>query len=242
MRPSLPALLQCASLTHRSRLLSHSLVDIYVGPDGDSYPVHEKLLCYHSPVLRRHFYAKNARNTTYGLDDEEPATFDLLLGFLYSGRLPPPIQEPDVGPLLDGYLLSQRLEMARLGEACVDAVRGYYQGRGTYPSLRRVQYVYEHTDEDNAMREMMVSSIARYLTLGDGIPKHWAAALGRNGPLAVDIIRAIQEWHLEGRSVPDAREGKHVGFSNIEGSSITGGSAYGDDTNGGMGSPQLSSP
>lgn len=60
----------------------------------------------------------------------------------------------------------------------------------------------------------MVSSIARYLTLGEKIPKHWDGALRRNGQLAVDIIRAIQEWHLEGRSIPDARE-HGMGFSSI---------------------------
>ena len=198
--------------------------------------MHEKLLCYHSPVLRRHFYAKNTRNTTYGLDDEEPETFDALLGFLYTGALPPATDERAVGPLLELYLLAERLEMARLAEACVEAVRDYFHRQGTYPSLRRVQYVYEHTEADNPMREMMVGSVARYLTLGDGIPKHWAAALGRNGPLAVDIIRSIQGWHFESRSVPDVRE-KVMGFTNVEGT--PGGSANGDGLNGGFESPKF---
>jgi len=40
--------------------------------------------------------------------------------------------------------------------------------------------------------------------------------------LAVDIIRAIQEWHLESRSVPDARDASAdrgrttKGFSTVE--------------------------
>ena len=79
------------------------------------------------------------------------------------------------------------------------------------------------------MREMMVGSIARYLTLSDSIPEHWAKALKKNGQLSVDIIRSIQEWHLEERAVPDARDasvdrGRNifkggVGFSAVEGSS-----------------------
>ena len=63
------------------------------------------------------------------------------------------------------------------------------------------------------MREMMVGSVARFLTLGEQIPKHWDGALRRNGQLAVDIIRAIQEWHLEGRSVPDVRDKEAMGRS-----------------------------
>ena len=77
------------------------------------------------------------------------------------------------------------------------------------------------------MREMMVGAVARFLTLSEKIPAHWEKALRKNGQLAVDIIRSIQEWHLEGRSVPDARdasaergrgEGK-LGFSAVEGAS-----------------------
>ena len=84
------------------------------------------------------------------------------------------------------------------------------------------------------MREMMVGSVARYLTLSDAIPTHWEAALKRNGQLAVDIIRSIQEWHLEGRSVPDARDASMdrgrgnnaVGFSSVE--RVEEGSSFGD--------------
>ena len=93
--------------------------------------------------------------------------------------------------------------------------------------------MYANTDEDNVMREMMVGSVARYLTLADSIPEHWAKALKKNGQLSVDIIRSIQEWHLEARQVPDARDasvdrGRNtfkgpVGFSHVEeGSSMEG--------------------
>jgi hypothetical protein len=100
-------------------------------------------------------------------------------------------------------------------------VRDFYHSTSTYPGLRRVQYIYAETDEDNEMREMMVSSVARQLTTSDKIPIHWAKALQRNGQLAVDIIRAIQQWHLEERSIPDFRDGSRTrgrqeGFSAVE--------------------------
>lgn len=96
--------------------------------------------------------------------------------------------------------------MAKLADDVVNVVRDFYHSTDTYPGLRRVQYIYSNTDDDNVMREMMVGSIARYLALGDSIPNHWAKALRRNGQLALDIIRSVQEWHLEERAVPDPRD------------------------------------
>jgi len=180
-----------------------------------------------SPFFASIFYDKKAnsrpgQNKSYGLPDEDDLPFEALVGWLYSRSIQPPKEEKDIGPLLDLYLLADKFEVEKLASDVVDAVREFYHSTATYPGLRRVQYIYSNTSEDNMMREMMVSSIARYLTLGDAIPKHWANALRKNGQLAVDIIRAIQEWHLESRSVPDVRDasvdrGRTIkGFSSIE--------------------------
>ncbi|KAI9735128.1 MAG: hypothetical protein M1834_001716 [Cirrosporium novae-zelandiae] len=208
-------------------LLSHSLVDIYVGPQNTSFTLHEKLLCHYSPFFTSHFYTSANRSSTktpsYGLPDEEEEPFILLVGWLYSQSLPQPNEEGDVGKLLDVYLLADKFEMTLLADEVVEVVRAFYHSQNSYPGLRRVQYIYANTSEDNRMREMMVSSIARFLTLSEAIPAHWERALRKNAQLAVDIIRAIQEWHLESRTVPDPRDGS-IGFASIhedeEGSSF----------------------
>ncbi|KAL8981038.1 MAG: hypothetical protein Q9177_005700 [Variospora cf. flavescens] len=213
-------------------LLTHTLVDIYVGEENSHYPLHEKLLCHHSPFFASIFYNKSnssSRTKEFGLPEVEDAAFALFVGWLYARALRSPDEENDIGPLLDLYFLATKLQIAALQTDIVDTVRAYYHNNETYPGLRRVQYVYANTDEDNVMREMMVGSVARYLTLSDSIPEHWANALKKNGQLSVDIIRSIQEWHLEARNVPDARDasvdrGRNgfkgaVGFSHVEGNS-----------------------
>ena len=199
------------------------MVDIYVGPDSNHWILHEKLLCHHSPFFAKLFYDKSTKASStkaYGMPETEDLPFRLLVGWLYSATLRYPSSENDIGPLLDLYLLSQTLQMAKLGEDVVETVRQFYHDQESYPGLRRVQYVYANTEDDNPMREMMVSAVARFLTLSEGIPAHWDRALRKNGQLAVDIIRAIQEWHLESRSVPDAREVSaergRVGFSGVD--------------------------
>lgn len=216
-----------------NELLSSSLVDIYVGADSTHWILHEKLLCHHSPFFAKRFYTKGkqtASSKSFGLPDDDDQPFELFVGWLYSRALRYPEEEKDVGPLLDLYFLAHKFEIQKLSDDVVEMVRAFYHNNESYPGLRRVQYVYANTEEDNPMREMMVGSVARYLTLADSIPLHWERALKRNGQLAVDIIRSIQEWHLEGRSVPDARDASMdrgrgqnaVGFSNVQEGSTTG--------------------
>jgi len=230
-------------------LLTSSLVDIYVGAESTHWTIHERLLTYHSPFFSSIFYAddkkeekKNRGNKSYGLPDEDDYPFELLVGWLYSRSIRQPKDEKDIGPLLDLYLLSEKFQMKQLGLDIVELARDYYHSTSTYPGLRRVQYVYAETDEDNELREMMVSSVARQLTTSEKIPIHWAQALQRNGQLAVDIIRAIQQWHIEERSIPDARDGSRargrqangLGFSSVEREGESVETAGTDDTNMGV--------
>jgi len=219
MTDSQPASLPApATVKHLHELLSTSLASVYVGPESTHWTLHEKLLCHWSPFFRRHFYSP-ANNKSLGLPDADNEPFELFVGWLYSRSVRFPEKEADIGPLLDLYLLAEKFEIQQLGLDVTDAVREFYHAHETYPGLRRVQYIYANTDEDSPMREMMIGAVARYLTLSEKIPAHWEAALKRNGQLAVDIIRSIQEWHLEDRSVPDARDGSQDrgrGFSAVE--------------------------
>lgn len=197
-----------------NELLTTAMVSIYVGPENTHWYIHERLLCYYSPFFSDVFYAndKNAekqkaqRNKAYGLPDVEDLSFEMLVGWLYSRDIKVPREEKDVGPLLDLYLLSDKLRMERLSRELVEAISHFYYQSQSYPSLRRVQHIYANTDEDNEMREMMVGAVAKLLTTSEKIPAHWASALQRNGQLAVDIIRSIQQWKIEEKTIPDARD------------------------------------
>lgn len=190
------------------------MVSIYVGPENTHWYIHERLLCYYSPFFADIFYAddknpekqKAKSRKAYGLQDEEDLSFEMLVGWLYSRDIKVPTEEKDVGPLLDLYLLSERLRMDKLSAELVEAISHYYYQSQTYPSLRRVQHVYANTDDDNEMREMMVGAVAKLLTTSEKIPAHWASALQRNGQLAVDIIRSIQHWKINDKDIPDARD------------------------------------
>lgn len=189
------------------------MVNIYVGQENTHWYIHERLLCYYSPFFADIFYAddkdkdaKVKKDKAYGLPDEEDLAFEMLVGWLYSRTIKVPTEEKDLGPLLDLYLLSQKLQTEKLSNELVEAVSHFYYQQHTYPSLRRVQHIYSNTDSDNDMREMMVGAVAKMLTTSEKVPSHWASALQRNGQLAVDIIRSIQQWKIEEQTIPDARD------------------------------------
>ncbi|KAL1601622.1 hypothetical protein SLS60_006537 [Paraconiothyrium brasiliense] len=189
-----------------NELLSRSMVDIYVGPENTHWILHEKLLCYHSPFFRSIFYAKGSTNKTYGLPDEEDAPFKTFVGWLYSSSLPVPREESDLTMLFDLYLMAEKFQIPALIADVLQVVREWYKFSDTYPGLRRVQYVYANTEDGSPMRHMLVHSVARMVVLEQGIPTHWDKALKKNGQLAVDILKAIQDWRLDEQIIPDSRD------------------------------------
>jgi hypothetical protein len=182
------------------------MVDIYVGPENTHWILHEKLLCHYSPFFRRIFYAKNSNTTSFGLPEEEDAPFKTFVGWLYSSSLPVPREEADLGLMFDLYLMAEKFQIPNLIADVLQVVREWYKYSDTYPGLRRVQYVYANTEEGSPMRHMLVHAVARFMVIEKGIPAHWDKALRKNGQLAVDIIRAIQDWRLDEEVVPDARD------------------------------------
>ncbi|KAI7541987.1 hypothetical protein KC331_g8240 [Hortaea werneckii] len=199
-----------------NELLSHDIVDIYVGPENTHWALHEKLLCHRSPFFRNVFWTNtptnkgNRQNQTFGLPDDDDVPFRHFVGWLYSDHVPPPREEKDLTTLIDLYLMGEKWSIPRLTLSVLETIRIFYHDTASWPSLRRVQYVYANSDPDSPLRQLLVSCVARMLVLsppdGERMPEHWEKALRRNGQLAVDIILCVQKWHFEPESVPDARE------------------------------------
>jgi hypothetical protein len=185
------------------------MVDIYVGPENTHWILHEKLLCARSTFFRSIFYddSKSASSSkSFGLPDDDDDAFKSFVGWLYSGTVPPPRAESDLGVCFELYLMGERWGIEALRNDVLDVVRTWYWDTNTYPGLRRVQYVYANTEEGSAMRKLLVGSVARMLVLSnEGLPKHWDKALRKNGQLAVDIITRVQQWNLHEEEVPDPR-------------------------------------
>lgn len=195
------------------------MVDIYVGSQNTHWILHEKLLCSKSTFFSKIFWdSSNNRfskkrgpnpstgSKSFGLPDEDDEPFRLFVAWLYSGHVPFPEEESDLGNLFDLYLMGEKWAIAELVRDALDTVRKWYRVSDTFPGLRRVQYIYANTDSTSPMRQLLVGSVARMLVLGDGMPAHWDKALRKNGQLAVDLILSMQQWRIDETDVPDARQ------------------------------------
>lgn len=200
------------ALTNIRRLLSHDLVDIYVGLDNTRWVLHEKLLTHRSKFFKKALAGKNGRRNEYfGLPDEEDYPFRLFVAWLYADTVPPANEEKDLGQLLDLYLMGEKWEINKLKLDVMNTVRAWYHDTDSWPGLRRVQYIYANTAPDSPMRELMISCAARMFVLGEGLPPHWERAMRRDGAqLAVDILLSMQKWKIDASIVPDARKPPQV--------------------------------
>ncbi|KAK8212575.1 hypothetical protein IWZ01DRAFT_533727 [Phyllosticta capitalensis] len=208
-------------------LLSHDLVDIYVGSDNTHWILHEKLLCARSKFFSKIFQSKETKDkhqsASFGLPDEDDESFAAFVSWLYGGGVRSPREEKDLTVLFDLYLMGEKWAVGSLVADTLTEVREWYARTDTYPGLRRVQYVYANTDEGSALRRLLVHSVARMLALSDrGIPQHWDKALRKNGQLAVDIIRAIQEWRIDALKVPDPRHDPESAIPNFKADDVDG--------------------
>lgn len=182
------------------------MVDIYVGQENTHWILHEKLLCYRSKFFRNVFYGKESKTHSFGLPDEEDEPFRLFVGWLYSGAVPTPKEEKDLGNLFELYLMSEKWDIDGLTKESLEAVRNFYKDNDSFPALRRVQYVYANTEQESPMRQLLIGSIARMLVLGEGMAPQWDKALRKNGQLAVDIMLVMQKWGLDKDAIPDPRQ------------------------------------
>lgn len=181
------------------------MVDVEVGQEGTHWLLHEKLLTHRSKFFENAL-SKEGDGHKMSLPDEENDSFRLFVGWLYSASVPTPREEKDLGNLFELYLMSEKWDIRGLTEETLKAVRNFYKDTDSYPALRRVQYIYANTEQESAMRQLLIGSIARMLVLGDGMPTQWDKALRKNGQLAVDIMLVMQKWGLDKDAIPDPRQ------------------------------------
>jgi hypothetical protein len=187
------------------------LVDFHIGSSSQHFQVAANLLIQHCEFFKKILGEGTSQLvSTFEFPDVEESTFQLFLDWINKpGNLPSAADEADLTELFELYVLAGRKFLVRdLTLDIVEAVKRFYGETGTYPSLRRVQYIRANTSALDVLRCVLVDMTARNLIVGkeQEMPAHWKKAMSRDGDLGWELLNAARTWSLEDLNVPDCRE------------------------------------
>lgn len=172
-------------------IIAHSsewgdIVTVVVGDERREFTVHEGLLRHHSVWFRNRLNGRWGDVKHVELLHDDPATFELFVGFAYHYKLLPPIVNPkaskttdeqDVRPikrprieraghhtrmqLTNLYIFADVLQCERLQCAAIDAYCKKANEEWTTPSRSMVQYMYENTTVGCGLRKLVVDEFTK---------------------------------------------------------------------------------
>ncbi|QDS71069.1 hypothetical protein FKW77_008809 [Venturia effusa] len=196
----------------RERLLSGPMVDVYVGGAKRHWSLHRNLLAYHSEYLEAElqqspepFPLKNGSGASNGLrldlPEDEPAGFELLVKWLYQGRL------DDVSSIDDDqekyeyavacqklHILCDRFELPKLKNIAMDQYRKGLSQAGLVPDAEELSAIYKQSSETSPFRKLMVKIAARQIMDPDTEKdaESYRKCFDDSPDFAIDLVNAIK--------------------------------------------------
>lgn len=155
------------------------MVDIYVGPEKEHFHVHRAAICGKIPYFEKMFkdgdfvesYTKSAT-----FPEDEPESFDLLLGWVYHGsiKVPAAIRDDRGDPELSRvpnslYKLAKKICLPQLQDQVVDILRD--SDRQTYclSSTDTILNAYSETRKKSGLHRYYAQSLAFILVQGKNV-------------------------------------------------------------------------
>jgi hypothetical protein len=188
----------------RDRLLSGEMIDIYVGEARRHWSLHRNLLAHHSESLEIELQGdgKGSKGKeSLDLTDFDPSGFELLVKWLYQGKL------DDVSDMADAtqkyeyavschvlYLLCERLDMPQLKNVAMDQYRKGLNEAELVPDAEEIDDIYRKSPADSPFRKLMTRIAARQI-MDPGSERDvdtYRQCFEKNPDFAVDLVKAIR--------------------------------------------------
>jgi hypothetical protein len=188
----------------RDRLLSGPMIDIYVGDARRRWTLHRNLLCHHSEQLEVELEGtgNHDRKDTLELPDYDPAGFELLVKWLYQGKL------DDVSDLADAnqkyeyavschklYLLCDRFDMPQLKNVAMDQFRKGLNEAELVPDADEIDEIYRKSPIGSPFRRLMTKIAARQIMDPDSDRdvETYRQCFENNADFAIELVNAIRQ-------------------------------------------------
>lgn len=189
----------------RDRLLSGPMIDIYVGEARRRWTLHRNLLCHHSEQLETELEGtgtgRGDRKETLELPEHDPAGFELLVKWLYQGKLDDVSDIPDAAQKFEYavhchalYLLCARFDMLQLKNVAMDQFRKGLNQAELVPDPDEIDDIYRKSPPGSPFRHLMVKIAARQIMDPDSERdiNSYRRCFENNADFAIELVSAIR--------------------------------------------------
>jgi BTB/POZ domain len=177
------------------------MIDVYVGASKRHWSLHRKILSHHSSFFEE---ATNqdteVREGTVELLEEDPTAFELLVKWLYQGKIDDvsslPIEKKwdhaDACQKL--YTLCNRLRIPELKNLAIDQFRKGCNEAGLVPGPEEMKPIYAKTPPSSPFRKLVSKIAARQIMDPDGSKDAatYRDCFASDADFAIDVINAIK--------------------------------------------------
>ncbi|KAH7385258.1 hypothetical protein DE146DRAFT_621966 [Phaeosphaeria sp. MPI-PUGE-AT-0046c] len=188
----------------RDRLLSGPMIDVYVGAARRHWALHRNLLCHHSERLEAELEGDGTttkRKETLELPAHDPAGFELLVKWLYQGKLDDVADMADAAHQYDYavschklYLVCDRLDMPQLKNVAMDQYRKGLHHAELVPDADEIDDIYRSSPPASPFRKLMTRVAARQIMdpASERDVETYRRCFANNPDFAVDLVNAIR--------------------------------------------------
>lgn len=177
-------------------------MDIYVGKSKRHWSLHRNLLCHHSTFFKDQVIEEGDKNgSKLELTDDDPRAFELLVKWLYQGRIDDVSEMPtdrkwdyaDTCQKL--YLLCDKINIPQLKNFAIDQFRKGCFEAGLVPGPEEIKPIYDNTPPLSPFRKLVSRIAARQIMdPGNGSDAGiYRMCFDGNTDFAIDVINAIRE-------------------------------------------------
>ncbi|KAF1954463.1 hypothetical protein CC80DRAFT_127014 [Byssothecium circinans] len=184
------------------RLLSGPMLDVYVGETKRHWSLHRNLLLHHSERLENELHDNGGKKLNkLELHEYDPAGFELLVKWLYQGRLDDVSNMPDANQKYDYavschklYLLCDRFDMPQLKNVAMDQYRKGLNEAELVPDAEEIDEIYRQSPDGSPFRRLMARIAARQIMDPDNDRdvETYRQCFENNPDFAVDLVKAIK--------------------------------------------------
>ncbi|KAF1912839.1 hypothetical protein BDU57DRAFT_521402 [Ampelomyces quisqualis] len=187
-----------------AELLSGPMIDVFVGEARRHWSIHRNLLCHHSELLESELEGDghpSRRKDSLELLEHDPAGFQLLVKWLYQGKLDHVSDMADAHQKYEYavschklHLLCGRLDMPQLRNVAMDQYRQGLNEAELVPDADEIDDIYRKSPAGSPFRTLMTRVAARQI-MDPGSERDvetYRQCFDQNPDFAVDLVKAIR--------------------------------------------------